>query len=152
MKLESYYINKIKKLVNTLEKIEDMEYLLKLIEDIKNKIPLLEKETKLEDMVFILLEDLNVNNEKKNIREFIIFVEDSLCLEQSKLSIEKLGRAISSGSSNGNFGLCVMTKYNCKLCGKEDLHSSSNIPKICKPCGEEIALNIVRYGYDFEKL
>lgn len=57
-------------------------------------------------------------------------------------------------STRKGVALCAMTKYKCKMCGKESMHNNSNVPMLCSDCFEEVHLDwIDKISYkEFQKL
>lgn len=64
-------------------------------------------------------------------------LENNLKLEKSNISVSKLSDLIQR--SRSGFGFCVMTEFECKLCGQKEMWGSSNTPGICKKCSEKMA-------------
>lgn len=144
--MTDFYINKIGYLLLEINKIKNEKFISELITELRRNIDCLENATDLNDVFNII-----VKQDKNIMREFVFLVKNHLSKEKSAYSIEKLGIAISHGSCKGDAGLCVLTKFKCKICEEEKMNGNSNIPSICFDCGKEIAERIILRNERIEK-
>lgn len=144
--MNDFYINKITDLLIEINKINSEKFIKELIIDLENNIDCLENEKDINNIFNII-----VKQDKSIMREFVLLVKTHISKENSLYSIDKLGMAISNGSRKGDAGLCVLTKFICKICEEEKMNGDSNIPSICINCGKEIAERIILRNTRIEK-
>lgn len=115
----------------------------------KRKYPSIYKELQRE----IFGKELNWNQmqeqERDNLRHLLIELENRALLMESPIDPEKLARAIQY--SRSGIGGAAMTRYECKLCGTEEVWTNTAVPGICKGCATKMALHIAKHCPDILK-
>lgn len=80
--------------------------------------------------------------EKREWYKLVRRVKERVKLKESPIDIDKLAFVIQMNWSS--IGCRVITPYKCHFCGKEEMWSTSDVPKICKECAKEIAKYVAK--------
>ncbi|MEK4824516.1 hypothetical protein NSS71_08155 [Niallia sp. FSL W8-0951] len=86
---------------------------------------------------------------KDNLRKLMVTLERDIKIENSKLDIHKLAKAIQTSRSGA--GGSAMTSYECKFCGSEAVWVNTAVPNICLDCATQMAENMVAFELDIFK-
>lgn len=81
-----------------------------------------------------------------SFKEFVPLVKSYILVKQSPLTVEQIKGILLASERQSTISLQAFTKYQCETCGEESMWHNSAIPKLCDPCRERAAMNVIYSG------
>ena len=81
-----------------------------------------------------------------DLKTFVLYVKSYISVKQSPLTVEQIKEILLASEIQSAVSLKAFTKYQCKLCGTEEMWHNSAAPNLCDPCRERAAMNVIRSG------
>lgn len=81
-----------------------------------------------------------------SFKEFVPFVKSYILIKDSPLTLDQIKGILLASEIQSNISLQAFTEYQCNSCGEKAMWHNSAVPRLCEPCRDRAAMNVIRSG------